>query len=158
MKIMTPEEMSNMPGKPHVLMNVRLDWTKRGFEGGSNFAHYLKGLPPNLWGQVQLTFGGYDKDPRELWDIPEVQKFCQALLNELHALDAWGVLIDEMPFIARGEKPPVGLLRIISFAYPDLCRDAANRYLMDVGACLRMANNIKVLADQMLGRSGGKPN
>jgi hypothetical protein len=34
-----------------------------------------------LQGAVTLVVGGYDDDPRELWEIPEVRRFFQALLK-----------------------------------------------------------------------------
>jgi hypothetical protein len=30
---------------------------------------------------IVLTIGHYDKDPRELWQIPEVQEFCRRLVD-----------------------------------------------------------------------------
>lgn len=56
-----------------------------------DFSHFLSlfgrdGLPSGpklaaLMGTVTLTVGGYDHDPRELWEIPEVRRFFQALLK-----------------------------------------------------------------------------
>lgn len=50
---------------------------------------------------VVLTCSGYDSDPREVWQIPEVRQFLQALCGQwnlfAHFLapipDAWGVLL-----------------------------------------------------------------
>ncbi len=35
--------------------------------------------PLTLVGQLQILFVGYDSDPRELWEVPEVRQFVQAL-------------------------------------------------------------------------------
>lgn len=50
---------------------------------------------------VLLTCSGYDADPREVWQVPEVRRFLQALCEQwnqfAHFLapipDAWGVLL-----------------------------------------------------------------
>jgi hypothetical protein len=50
---------------------------------------------------VVLTCSGYDADPREVWQVPEVRRFLQALCGQwnqfAHFLapmpDAWGVLL-----------------------------------------------------------------
>ena len=39
----------------------------------------LSSNPCELRGQLQLSFHGYDTDRRELWAIPEVRAFVQAL-------------------------------------------------------------------------------
>ena len=31
--------------------------------------------------EIRCVIGGYDDDPRELWQIPEVQAFCQRLMQ-----------------------------------------------------------------------------
>jgi hypothetical protein len=53
---------------------------------------------PGTW--VLMIIAGYDDDPRELWDIPEVQAFCRRLIKMgmLAALDpAIEFQIDGMP-------------------------------------------------------------
>jgi hypothetical protein len=38
-----------------------------------------KGLAPQVQGHLRLAFEGFDNDPRELWEIPEVRLFMERL-------------------------------------------------------------------------------
>jgi hypothetical protein len=50
-------------------------------------------------GKVELIISGYDDDPRELYEIPEVRKFIQAADREL----------PDLFFFARNEEPSFSL-------------------------------------------------
>jgi hypothetical protein len=46
--------------------------------------------------QIAVTIGGYDNDPRELWDIPEAKHFFRLVVTALHAS---GRRFDEFNFV-----------------------------------------------------------
>jgi hypothetical protein len=54
-----------------------------------------KVLASHCQGRVEISFYGYDEDPRELWEIPEVRQYVRKL----------GHVLPDLLFFARSEQP-----------------------------------------------------
>jgi hypothetical protein len=75
---------------------------RNGWRGGRQVGLQIAKIPEEAHGNVVLTFQGWDDDPRELFEIPKVVRFCRGILlgnpkrpNREHAKRVLRVLMDE---------------------------------------------------------------
>jgi hypothetical protein len=66
--------------KPMVFYRIPRMVAEQGAIAGAVCASTLIGMPSNVHGKVILAFDGWNDDPRELFQVPEVVGFCRGML------------------------------------------------------------------------------
>ena len=128
-----------------VMFEIPRQYTRRGVSGGQSIADQLASYPASLRGKVALSFGGYDDDPRELYQIPEVRRFCEGFLTH-RPEKVWPYLVDELVMKAMGLPVPTGVLQTISMAFPEHTSSPTDRVgiarRVDLARCIRIARRL----------------
>lgn len=116
---------------------------------GTQLATSLLNYPPQLKEKITVSFTGYDTNVKELYEIPEIQNFCQEFIL---VSDAWNMLINEAPFLLKGQAPPLpGILTLISFGWADTVstpltqKNHSQKYSRNINfkTCLEIAADIQ---------------
>jgi len=97
---------------------VGTDEIAQGAIGGVALAKEILGYPAEKRGLVSLVISGYDEDPRDLCQIPEVSAFCRGFLA-FRTKELVDAMFDDAGAIrATGGFPFAGLLSVVTFAFP----------------------------------------
>ena len=117
-----------------MIFNIERDRAEKGCGAGAVAGLLLSGLPENVHSRTILVFEGWDDDPREVFQIPEIVDFCQGMLlgfNKDDHAQAQRVLTILVPEHVRGFREDgsvdatafhaTGALFLLSCCYPDEC-------------------------------------
>lgn len=90
-----------------------------GATGAFSLAMEIMALPETAHGNVAVSFDGWDDDPREIFEIPVIREFCNALLH-VEPRRLWPYFIPDA-LANQGIFGSVSTL--IATAYPEVARD-----------------------------------
>lgn len=97
---------------------VGIEEIAQGEPGGVMLAKEILGYPADRQGLVSLLIAGYNDDPRDLSQIPEVTSFCRGLLLYCTKELVEAMFDDTFVIKAVEEFPLIGLLSVVTFAFP----------------------------------------
>lgn len=119
--------------KEGTLMNLVIDREYLKL-GGREIGRQIADYPDTLNGRVFLVFVGWDDDPRELWQVPEVVTFCRDLLSYCPDRVFPKLLDESKQPDPREVKGLGGLRQLIGIAFPELMVRLGTGWVMNLAA------------------------